>query len=139
MSLTLEHVSRLQPALSNIRLYLRPHGRFIAVLAGRYGAASIVNRILPSRLSRGLLERLFERPPETVFPARYESCSYSALAALLESDWEQWEIAPVFVGGRYFLPSRPLAALYLAYEEWALAAGRKNLAPYYVIDARADG
>ena len=133
----LEHVAGVDVALTNIRRYLCPGGRFVALLSGRYGLAGVINRALPSPLTQPLLTRLYGRAPESVFPARYESCTYSGLAQLMDDGWSSWTVTPMYLGGRYALASRALAALYLPYEEWALRRERADLAPYYVIEARA--
>jgi SAM-dependent methyltransferase len=133
---TLEHVKPLPVALGNLGAYLKPGGRLVAVLSGAFSPASILNRMIPARLARPLLARLFGRQPSSVFPAHYDRCWHSALVDLLEGDrWASTEVVPLYLGARYFEPWPPLLAAYLAYEEWACRTGRRNLAAYYLVAA----
>lgn len=131
-----EHVRSTAVALENVRSYLKPGGTLIAQLAGAWSPFSIANRIIPERLAQTLLNRAHERDPESVFPARYDRCSYSALTPLLERGWSEYEVRPLFTGAGYVLFSRVLTAAYIAYEEWAYRGDRRDLAPYYLIRAR---
>lgn len=99
----------------------------------------MLNRALPEGVKTAMLGRLFGREPDGVFPAHYDRCWHDALIkALAEAGWEEDDVVPVFVGARYFAFSRSLLAAYLAYEELAARSSRGcNLAPYYLIDARA--
>jgi SAM-dependent methyltransferase len=132
----LEHVKPLAAAVRNLLCYLKPGGRLVAVLAGAFSPASVLNRLIPLRLARPMLARLFDRDPGSVFPAHYDRCWHSALVDLLEEDgWDSAEVVPLYLGARYLESWSPLLAAYLAYEEWALLTGRSNLAPYYLVDA----
>jgi SAM-dependent methyltransferase len=133
----LEHVKPLEPALRNMHAYLRQGGRLLALLSGTFSVASIIGRVVPQRLATHLVHRLYGRDPESVFPAYYDRCWYSALDQLLAREWARWEVVPMYTGARYVGFSRVLSAAYLGYEEWALRSGRRNLAPYYLIDAMA--
>jgi SAM-dependent methyltransferase len=132
---TLEHVKPLAVAMRNIRCYLMPGGRLVGVLAGAFSVASVLNRLIPARLARPMLGRLFDRPPSSVFPAHYDRCWHSALVKLLDEDgWASSEVVPLYLGARYLERWRPPLAAYLAYEEWACRTGRRNLAAYYLLD-----
>jgi hypothetical protein len=128
-------VKPLDAALANLHSYLRPGGRLLAHLSGRFAAFSLLNRALPARLSGPLMKRMLGREPDTVFPAAYDRCWYGALRELLAPRFSEFEIVPLYTGGYYFTFSRTLSAAYLAYEEWASRARRANLAPYYLIEA----
>jgi SAM-dependent methyltransferase len=133
--MVLEHVRPTAHALENIRSYLRPRGRMIAQFPGALSPAAIANRVLPHRLARWLLRRTQARRPETVFPAVYDQCTYSRLVALMADRWSSVEIRPLFTGAFYASFSPTLRAAYLAYEEWAYAGGRRDLAAYYLVEA----
>lgn len=132
----LEHVNSMERTLDNLHRYLRPSGRFLAILSGRYSVASLINRALPDRIASGLMQRIHDRAGGEVFPARYDAGTFAGICGILARRWGSWEVSGIYAGARYFLPWRPLAAVYLAYEEWALLSERHNLAPYYLIDAR---
>ncbi len=133
-----EHIAPLPAGVSNIREYLAPRGRLISNLSGAFSIASILNRLLPERAASRLVTRLLARDPGSVFPARYDHCWHSALERLFARGWAHSEIIPIYLGARYFQFSRLLSAVYLCYEEWAFQTGRRNLAPYYLVDAVAD-
>ena len=130
----LEHVRPLAAALENIRAYLRPGGHMIVKLSGTFSGFGLANRVLPAQTGEWLLERLLRRDRGTVFPAYYDRCWYSAMAPMLRS-WSSYEIVPEFFGAYYTRFSRPLTALYTAYEEWARLREHRNLATHYVVHA----
>ncbi|HEY2327595.1 MAG TPA: methyltransferase domain-containing protein [Gaiellaceae bacterium] len=134
--LALEHVTSAAAAVENARVYLRPGGALLAQLAGRFAPASFANRVVPQAVARRLLRASQGRAPETVFPARYDQCTHSALVNLLSSGWTEQEVLPLFTGAGYVLFSRALCASYIAYEEWACRGKHLDLAPYYLIAAR---
>lgn len=130
----LEHVRRLQPAIDNLRFYLRPGGRFLAFFSGTFSAFGLVNRVLPHRISQWLMRSLLSRPADTMFPAYYDRCWASALERVFD-DWSEVEITPRWFGAPYFAWSRPFQAIYVGYEEWASRRSFANVAPYYLVDA----
>lgn len=128
----LEHVSSLRGAFCNQRRYLAAGGRMIALVSGRYSVFALANRLIPQSAARRGMERLLGRPPETVFPARYDRCWSSALGELL-ADWSAVEIRPKYVGASYFTFSPLLMRAYVKCEERTLR--RPNLATYYLLAA----
>jgi SAM-dependent methyltransferase len=132
----LEHVKPLEEAFANMRAYLRPGGRLIACLAGTFAGFALINRLLPHRVGSWIQKRLYNRPPESTFPAYYHHCWYSRLERILKP-WAQSEIAPYYTGGSYFRFSRYVQALYIGYEEWAYQRNHRNLASHYLVTAVA--
>jgi SAM-dependent methyltransferase len=130
----LEHIEPLADALANIRAYLKPGGQFVALLSGRNAHFALINRFVPERIGVFAMKRLLNRPPDTVFRAHYDSCTYSGLSALMGS-WSEVKIIPLYRGAGYFSFLRPLARLYLVYEDWAAYSGKKDLATHYMITA----
>lgn len=131
-----EHVQSTPDVLESARSYLRPGGWLLAQHSGAKSPFSIANRILPHRVSQGLLRRALGRPPESVFPASYDRCSHSELTGLLSEGWARAEVVPLFTGAGYVLFSRALTAAYVGYEEWIYRTDRRDLAPYYLIAAQ---
>lgn len=131
-----EHVKPFDTALANIRSYLRPGGRALLHFSGAYSVFGLLNRLLPHRVGVFLLEHLVGRNPETVFPAHYDRCWYSALKRL-EPGWSSFDVLPRWRGASYFGFSRALRAVYVTYEEWAIRSRHLNLAPYYLLEAVA--
>ncbi len=130
----LEHVRDLERVLANLHGYLRPDGRFVAMLSGEFAWFALANRVLPDRLAVAALHRLLGRPPESVFPAHYDHCNYSALQRLL-SGWREADVVPLFGGGNYLSFSPLLENAYLAYENFVIRRHWRNLATHYVISA----
>jgi 2-polyprenyl-6-hydroxyphenyl methylase/3-demethylubiquinone-9 3-methyltransferase len=131
----LEHVRPLGEALENMRRYLRPGGGMVSRLSGGRSVPALLNRAIPHPAAIWLEQSLRGRDPESVFPAHYDRCTYSALRELL-APWSEARVIPQHTGALYFKFLRPLQALYLGYEEWALRADRQDVAVYYVISAR---
>jgi SAM-dependent methyltransferase len=130
----LEHVSSLETALNNVRLSLAPGAHLIAQLSGGRSAIALANRVVPSAVAKTAMRRLLGRDPGSVFAAPYDRCTFDDLSALL-SNWTQVTITPRFGAAAYFGFLTPAQWLYLKYEDWAVRAGRSNLATHYLIDA----
>lgn len=130
----LEHVKPLPRALAAIRGYLVPGGRLVAFLSGAFAAYAVANRLIPHALAVQVNRRLLGREPESMFPAHYDRCWYSALAQALEP-WSAVEIVPLYRGASYFDFSPLLLRAYVAYERWAKERGHRNLATHYLVDA----
>ncbi|HLG93033.1 MAG TPA: class I SAM-dependent methyltransferase [Acidimicrobiales bacterium] len=131
----LEHVKPLDRAIDNIEAYLKPGGWFLGQLSGALTIFALLNRLLPHRLSIWALKTLRHRAPETVFPAHYHHC----WARALERDFLSWsscQVLPNYLGSDYLSFFRPLQALHVGYEEWAMRAGHANLASHYLVVAR---
>lgn len=130
----LEHVRPLDAALDNIRSYLRPGGRFIGQLSGRYSFFALAGRLLPTRAAHLALWIAQRRDPATVFPAHYDRCWASALRRTLNG-WSRAEVQPRFEGDPYLTRWPALLAANAVYEHWALRGGHDDLATHYLIDA----
>lgn len=129
-----EHIERLDLALEQLRSCLKPGGRLVAVFSGKHAAFAILKRLIPERLGSWLVWRVMGQPRDAVFPAFYTGCTDSALRQML-SPWSAREIVGLWRGSNYFRFLRPLAAMYVTYEEWAMRSHRRNLAPYYLVSA----
>ena len=131
----LEHVRPMRTVLANVHDYLKPGGVLIAGFSGAWSAFAIPNRLVPHAVARFVLRRLLQRDPETVFPAPYDSCTYSAMTKAL-SGWSHVEITPRYRGAGYFGFSKPLQALYLRAEDLLERGGHRDLATHYLVVAR---
>jgi SAM-dependent methyltransferase len=131
----LEHVAPMTVALDNIRAYLRPGGVLVAGFSGAWSAFAIPNRIVPHAIARFALGRLLGRDPETVFPAPYDSCTYSAMSSAFEG-WSDVDIMPRYRGAGYFSFLRPLQWLYLKFEDLLERGHHLDLATHYLVVAK---
>ncbi len=129
-----EHVRSLEQALDNVRGYLKPGGRLLAMLSGAFSAFALANRVLPDEVGRALMKRLMGRDPHTVFHSHYDRCWYGAMDELLRP-WSRGQIVPLYRGATYFDFAPTLRWVYLQYENWAAAGHHRNLATHYIMEA----
>lgn len=132
----LEHVKDLPRTFDNIRQYLRPGGTCVALFSGGWSAFGVINRVLPHRLGKRIVEPIMHRKETNtpVFPAYYDHCTARALERIL-AGWTQTEVEPLYAGATYFTFSTPVLRAYLVYEN--LIANRRvaNLATHYLVIA----
>jgi SAM-dependent methyltransferase len=131
----LEHVAPMSIALDNIYEYLRPGGVLVAGFSGAWSAFAVANRLIPQRVARFALQRLLARNPETVFPAPYDSCTFSAMERALVR-WSSAEIVPRYRGASYFGFFPPLQRLYVGFEDLLERGHHVDLATHYLVIAR---
>jgi SAM-dependent methyltransferase len=131
----LEHVKPMSSAIDNVRDYLRPGGVLVAGFSGAWSAFAVPNRIVPHAVAQFALGRLLERDPETVFPAPYDACTYSAMTSVLEG-WSDVQIIPRYRGAGYFGFLPPLQWLYLKFEDLLERGHHLDLATHYLVVAR---
>jgi hypothetical protein len=88
----------------------------------------------------GAATPLVRRPVDhlRVFPAHYDHCDERGLHQAF-SCWDKVHVIPLWHGADYFARVPGLRALYVRYENWALAGGHGNLATHYVVAARKRG
>lgn len=130
----LEHIEPLSEAIDNLHAYLKPGGHFVGLLSGRNAHFALINRIIPERIGKPAMKYLLQRPPDSVFRAHYDKCTYTGLRELFDA-WRKVEVAALFRGAGYLSFLRPAASLYLKYEDWAARSRKRNLATHYVIVA----
>lgn len=132
----LEHVRDLRQTIENVRLYLRPGGTFVALFSGSWSAFGIVNKVLPHKLGKRIVEPIMHRKEANtpVFPAYYNQCYASALERIF-TPWGDADIRPLFVGATYFSFARPVMRAYLLYENAIASRQVANLATHYLVTA----
>lgn len=130
----LEHVRCLSRAVDAMHTYLRPGGRLVALLSGRFAAFGVLNRLIPAALGHRIVGWVMRRERQTIFHAYYDDCYDTAMRSTFLG-WRSVEITPRWVGAAYLRFSRVLQTAYVAYEEWAFARHRRNLATHYFVDA----
>jgi SAM-dependent methyltransferase len=131
----LEHVTPMSVALDNVRDYLRPGGVLIAGFSGAWSAFAIINRLVPDHVARFVLKGLLRRDPATIFPAPYDSCTYSGMQKAL-ARWSSVEILPRYRGASYFGFLPPLQRLYVRFEDLLERGDHVDLATHYLVIAR---
>jgi len=131
----LEHVRPMKLALAHVHEYLRPGGAFIAGFSGRWSAFAVLNRFVPDAAAKFVMGRLLHRDPESVFPAPYDDCTYSALVKHL-AGWSSFEITARYRGAAYFAFAPLLQRLYLRFEDAIEDGHHTDLATHYLVFAR---
>jgi 2-polyprenyl-6-hydroxyphenyl methylase/3-demethylubiquinone-9 3-methyltransferase len=129
-----EHLGDLPATVANLRRYLTPDGRLVAMLSGRFAAFALANAVLPTRVGNAVASRALGVPSEDVFPAHYHHCHASALRRAFR-DWGRVELVPFYRGAIYFRFAPPALAAYLRYENWADRRRIETLATHYLLRA----
>lgn len=134
----LEHLVDLNGFFTNANRVLRTGGYMIHLFPSRYAPFSLLNRMIPDRLSKMILHYLI---PETKgiggFHASYKECYYSAIESLLcGCGFEVVEIKLGYYQSPYFSFFSPLFLLSCMYELIVYATGSKNLCAYILVIAR---
>lgn len=130
----LEHVESMQCTLDSMHAYLKPGGRMVSMLSGKFAAFALLTRFIPYSVSGQLMKSLLASDPERKFRTAYDSCDIASLNRLLAA-WSSSTVIPRFNGASYFQFSRRLESLYLRYENWADQSGNSSLATHYVVCA----
>jgi SAM-dependent methyltransferase len=100
----IEHFSDTEQALRNLFVALRP-GRFIlAEFPNRFAHFAILNRLLPTALSRWLLDHFLGSSPEVLgFIAHYNNTNYSGFNKICQKvGFRQLYFLPGYYGSFYF-------------------------------------
>jgi hypothetical protein len=129
-----EHLGDLPATVANLRRYLAPGGRLVAMLSGRFAAFAVANAVLPARVGNAVASRVLGVSSEDVFPAHYHHCHASALRRAFR-DWTTVELLPLYRGAVYFRFAPPALAAYLRYENWAHGRRIETLATHYLLCA----
>jgi SAM-dependent methyltransferase len=130
----IEHVDNTAVTIDNIYRYLKPGGAFVAMLSGRNAAFAMINRVIPEPVGKFAMAKLLRRPPDTVFRAKYDDCTFSELIPLFER-WQDVDIESHFRGAAYFRFLRPVQSAYLAYENRLLRDEELDRATHYLVRA----
>ena len=129
-----EHLGDLPATVANLRGYLAPDGRLVAMLSGRFAAFALANAVLPARVGNAVASRVLGVPGEDVFPAHYHHCHASALRRAFR-DWRSVQLVPLYRGAVYSRFAAPALAAYLRYENWADRRRIETLATHYLLCA----
>jgi SAM-dependent methyltransferase len=139
---TLEHVSDNRRFLHNVNRVLRPGGQLMCVFAGRHAPFALLNRLLPARISRLLIDRLMpDRKDHLGFPTHYDDTTYRGFSRLLDAAGFEIERAEThYFSSNYFAFFLPVYLVSLLADALRATLGIKALASYYLFVAtkRAD-
>ena len=135
---TLEHIRRVQPVALEIYRVLKPGGHTIHVFPSENAPFSLLNRLLPHSVTRGLLRALIPGSEGIQgFPAYYDHCSPGEMERLLtragfkivRTEWSSYQ-------SDYYGFFIPLYLLSLLYDQIVQGLNMRQLAATVVIVAR---
>jgi len=135
---TLEHLPDVGAFFDQCSRVLRPGGSMVHVYSCRFAPFAILNRLLPSTVSRAALMALKpESAEECGFHAYYNDCYHSAIERVAaRSGFELTHVRPSYYQSWYFESFVPLYLASAAYELAVRAVGATDLAAYLLIVAR---
>ncbi len=134
----LEHVSDTERALANIVSITKQGGEMLLFVPGRLAVFAVVNRMLPEKIKRKLLFRIF---PETShaqgFPAYYDRCTPREFVKMLEANDCRVEQIKCYYQSSYFTFFFPLHLLWRLYQLIArLAVGKDACESFSMVAMR---
>jgi SAM-dependent methyltransferase len=134
---TIEHISDNGRFLANVGRVLRPGGRLLCVFAGRNAPFALLNRILPARASRWLIDRLMpDRKEHLGFPTYYDRTTFRGFSGLLGDAGFRVEAAEVhYFSSNYFAFFLPVYAVSMLGDTLRALLGVKATASYYLFVA----
>lgn len=133
----LEHVRDTDGAIGSIASILRPGGEALIFVPCRNALFARLNLLLPERVKRGLLFRLYPRMAHAQgFPSFYRNCTPAALSGLARKHGLEVAEVRTYWKSEYFYAFFPA---YLAWRSWLLLArafGRENACETFTMTLR---
>lgn len=131
----IEHLNNTEDFIINSKRILKNDGYFIAFFPCKFALFSIVNQLLPEKLSKKIL--LFFHP-YSKFTAYYDRCYYSSFVSMLKGhDFEIEEIKLSYWSSTYVNFFIPFFIVYALYEFLLKCLNIKNLCAYILVVAKA--
>lgn len=124
--------------IKNAKRVLKSGGYFIHVFPSKYAAFSIINQLLPKKLSRKLLYFAIPESGSTSgFPAYYQKCYYSGMKKLLiKNGFTIEHIECSYYQSDYFQSLFPAFIVSLVWDNFCWIFKIKNLCSYICVVAR---
>lgn len=134
----LEHVDGVPAAIAHIRRVLKPDGRTIHFVPGRYASFAVAARLLPFK---PLLRLLHFAIPDSVgvveFDVHYDQTEPVALERLFRlAGFREVTVSWTAAQADYFKAFAPAYVLVALYQTVVRKLGISRLAAYVVVDAR---
>lgn len=132
-----EHLPDNKVFFENCARVLRPGGTLVHTFPCKFAPFSLVNQILPNRLTRRLLAYFHPQwQDECGFVAYYDRCYYSAIRKIIESSgFQNPRFYFRYYQSIYFDFCFPLFALLLAYDLMTWSLRIRNLACAMLVTA----
>lgn len=129
-SSVLEHLRAVEPFVAEAYRVLKPGGVMLNVCPSGFSPFSIINRILPERVARGLLYYFFPEWRDACgFKAYYDRCYYSAMRRTFEENgFRVVEMTVRYYQSIYYKFFIPFYLVMLAYDALIATLRIRNLA-----------
>jgi ubiquinone/menaquinone biosynthesis C-methylase UbiE len=137
-SSVLEHLKSLHALFESSSRVLKDGGWFVHVFSCRFAPFALLNQVLPTTVSHGLISFFQPQQQETCgFRAYYRDCYYSKVHSLLsDHGFQIVRLCGTFYQSRYSDFFFPFFALSALYELLVYSLRLKNLSAYLVVVAR---
>lgn len=133
----IEHLRDTEQFIINAGNILKEGGLFISFFPGKYSLFAILNQILPTSVSKLLLEKVHGNQGTMGFKAYYDKCYYSKFIPMLEKHgFNIVEVKLSYRSSSYFAFFTPLFLVSAIYEYAISALKIKNLSSYILVIAR---
>jgi len=134
----IEHLYDTEKFASECRRVLKPGGRSVHLLPGRNAPFSVLNRLLPNRVSQRLLYWAFPHKEEELgFPAYYQNCAYPAILELFARHGLEVESVEFrYYQSTYFSVFFPAYLVSLAYDLLIWKLGIRRLSSQLLVVLR---
>ena len=134
-----EHIRDNATFFGNCARVLCPGGIMVHAFSGRFAPFSLINQLLPNRLTRRIIDYLHPEWKEEGnygFLAFYDRCYFSAIKELLDHNgFTNTQFNLLYYQSTYFNFLFPLFILMLAYDLIASMLGIRNLASGIIVTA----
>jgi SAM-dependent methyltransferase len=129
---TIEHLHDVRGFLNIAHRKLRPGGKLIVTFPGRWAFFAILNRILPTRLTRQILHWLVPGSEGFLgFRAYYDHATYTRFSrAAHAAGFAQLVGYPSYFGTGYFRFFTPLFLIVYVLDSFRVLIGHRSLASY---------
>lgn len=134
----LEHVDGVPAAISHMHRVLKPGGRTIHFVPGRFATFAIAARVLPFKPVLRLLHFAIPASAGIVeFDVHYDHTDPVALERLFrEAGFRDVKVTWTSAQADYFKPFLPAFVVVALYQTFVRVLGLRRLAAYVVVDAR---
>jgi ubiquinone/menaquinone biosynthesis C-methylase UbiE len=133
-----EHLEDPSGFVAETMRVLKPGGRTIHIIPGKFGLVSVVNQLLPRSLARRVVHFVVPGSEGSLgFPAYYRRTYPTAFSRLLrEAGFDLEELDVSFSQGYYFASLVPLYVLVSLFEVVLERLRARNLAALFLVVAR---
>lgn len=135
----LEHLPNVSAFCGHAFRVLRPGGAMLHVFPCRYAIFSILNRLLPFRVSRWLIAQLTGKSKTYGFPAYYDQCSPAKIErALVQAGFRIEKMVLNYYQSFWFTFFTPLYTICVLWELALMSLRLRPLCGHIVVLARKD-